>query len=209
MARTSTSASATVKARIPAASARSKLATGEQIWTVPGPNPRLCAGQPRCSSSQGGAVTLIPGAVIAGSHDGGLRAYSTADGTVLWQFDTNKEFTTVNGVKATGASIDGSPLIVCRRHDLRELRLRRHRSAAGKCLPGVWPGLSGSPDALLPRHGDADSSFRVNQVICVLRGVGDRKLHTFDFAVEGVALRTVIRGDRRTGVLADIAAVVG
>jgi len=89
-----------------------KLATGEEIWTVAGPNPRLCAGQQRCSSAQGGAVTLIPGAVIAGSHDGGLRAYSTADGSVLWQFDTNKEFTTVNGVKASGASIDGSPLIV-------------------------------------------------------------------------------------------------
>jgi len=89
-----------------------KLTTGEQIWSVPGPNPRLCAGQQRCSSAQGGAVTLIPGAVIAGSHDGGLRAYSTTDGSVLWQFDTNKEFTTVNGVKATGASIDGSPLIV-------------------------------------------------------------------------------------------------
>ena len=45
-------------------------------------------------------------------NPGGLRAYSTKDGSVLWQFDTNKEFTTVNGVKATGASIDGSPLIV-------------------------------------------------------------------------------------------------
>ena len=89
-----------------------KLTTGEQIWSVPGPNPRLCAGAPRCTASQGGAVTLIPGAVIAGSLDGGLRAYSTDDGTVLWQFDTNKEFTTVNGVKAAGASIDGSPLIV-------------------------------------------------------------------------------------------------
>ena len=89
-----------------------KLLTGEQIWTVPGPNPRLCAAQPRCAASQGGAVTLIPGAVLAGSHDGGLRAYSTTDGSVLWQFDTNKEFPTVNGVKATGASIDGSPLIV-------------------------------------------------------------------------------------------------
>jgi polyvinyl alcohol dehydrogenase (cytochrome) len=89
-----------------------KLATGEQIWSVPGPQPRLCAGQPRCGASQGAAVTLIPGAVIAGSHDGGIRAHSTADGMVLWQFDTNKEFDTINGVKATGASIDGSPLIV-------------------------------------------------------------------------------------------------
>ena len=31
---------------------------------------------------------------------------------MLWEFDTNKTFETVNGVKATGASIDGSPLIV-------------------------------------------------------------------------------------------------
>jgi polyvinyl alcohol dehydrogenase (cytochrome) len=89
-----------------------KLATGEQVWSVPGPQPRLCAALPRCTASQGAAVTLIPGAVLAGSHDGGLRAYSTTDGTVLWQFDTNKEFSTVNGVKASGASIDGSPLIV-------------------------------------------------------------------------------------------------
>lgn len=89
-----------------------KLTTGEQVWSVPGPNPKLCEGQQRCVNAQGGAVTLIPGAVIAGSHDGGIRAYSTTDGKVLWQFDTNKEFTTVNGVKASGASIDGSPLIV-------------------------------------------------------------------------------------------------
>jgi polyvinyl alcohol dehydrogenase (cytochrome) len=46
------------------------------------------------------------------SLDGGLRAYSAEDGKVLWQFDTNRAFETVNGVKATGASIDGSPLIV-------------------------------------------------------------------------------------------------
>ena len=89
-----------------------KIATGEQVWAAAPPNPRLCASTPRCNASQGGATTGIPGAVLAGSHDGGLRAYSTADGSVLWQFDTNKEFPTVNGVKATGASIDGSPLIV-------------------------------------------------------------------------------------------------
>jgi len=89
-----------------------KIATGEQVWAAAPPNPRLCASTPRCNASQGGATTVIPGAVLAGSHDGGLRAYSTEDGKVLWEFDTNKSFDTVNGVKATGASIDGSPLIV-------------------------------------------------------------------------------------------------
>ena len=52
-------------------------------------------------------MTAIPGAVFSGSMDGGLRAYSTADGNVVWQFDTNREFETVNGVKARGGAIDG------------------------------------------------------------------------------------------------------
>jgi polyvinyl alcohol dehydrogenase (cytochrome) len=88
------------------------LASGSVVWSAPPPQPRLCEGTPRCNASQGGATTAIPGAVIGVSLDGGIRAYSTADGTILWQFDTNKEFDTVNGVKGTGASIDGSPLIV-------------------------------------------------------------------------------------------------
>ncbi len=88
------------------------LATGAIVWSAAPPTPRLCEGTARCNASQGGATTLIPGAVFAVSLDGGLRAYSTADGKVLWQFDTNKEFQTVNGVKGTGASIDGSPLVI-------------------------------------------------------------------------------------------------
>jgi len=39
--------------------------------------------------------------------DGGLRAYSSADGTVVWRYDTNGEFETVNGVRANGGAIDG------------------------------------------------------------------------------------------------------
>ena len=47
---------------------------------------------------------LIAYAVLAVSLDGGLRAYSAENGKVLWQFDTNRAFETVNGVKATGAA---------------------------------------------------------------------------------------------------------
>jgi polyvinyl alcohol dehydrogenase (cytochrome) len=58
-------------------------------------------------------VTVIPGAVLSGSFDGGLRAYSTKDGSVIWQFDTNREFLTVNGVRARGASLNGpAPVVV-------------------------------------------------------------------------------------------------
>jgi polyvinyl alcohol dehydrogenase (cytochrome) len=89
-----------------------KLATGERVWHMPAEKP-LCGAPGRdCSAAQGAAVTVIPGAVLSVSYDGGLRAYAADDGTLLWQFDTNREFTTVNGVKANGGSMDGPGPIV-------------------------------------------------------------------------------------------------
>ena len=49
---------------------------------------------------------------FSGSLDGGMRAYSTKDGAILWTFDTNKEFQTVNGVKANGGGLEGPGAIV-------------------------------------------------------------------------------------------------
>jgi polyvinyl alcohol dehydrogenase (cytochrome) len=96
----------------PGGMAAISLANGQLVWKMP-PQPLLC-GQKRqgCSAGQGAAVTAIPGAVFSGAHDGGLRAYSTADGRILWMFDANKDFTTVNGVKANGASMDGPGAVV-------------------------------------------------------------------------------------------------
>jgi polyvinyl alcohol dehydrogenase (cytochrome) len=44
--------------------------------------------------------------------DGHLRAFSTSDGRILWDFDTAKEWTTVNGVQARGGSLDGAGPVV-------------------------------------------------------------------------------------------------
>ncbi len=44
--------------------------------------------------------------------DGGVRAYSTKTGKVLWLFDTARDFETVNGVRANGGSIDEAGPIV-------------------------------------------------------------------------------------------------
>jgi polyvinyl alcohol dehydrogenase (cytochrome) len=89
------------------------LETGKRVWYTP-PQPKLCDAAARaCNAAQGAAVTVIPGAVLATSHDGGLRAYSTKDGSIVWQFDTNREFLTVNGVSAKGGSMDGpGPIVV-------------------------------------------------------------------------------------------------
>jgi polyvinyl alcohol dehydrogenase (cytochrome) len=83
------------------------IATGKKIWSTPAAKP-ACLAARGCSVAQPGATTLIPGAVVAGSLDGHLRAYDTADGHLIWDFDTLQDFQTVNGVKARGGAIDGA-----------------------------------------------------------------------------------------------------
>lgn len=86
------------------------LRTGRLVWGVPGAG---CANRKPCKPSQNAAVTLIPGVVFSGTMDGRLRAYSTRDGSVLWEYDTAREFPTVNNVKANGGSMSNSgPAIV-------------------------------------------------------------------------------------------------
>ena len=46
-------------------------------------------------------------------------------------------------------------------------------------------------------------------MIRVLRCLGNRQLHALDSSVESIAARAVVRGDGRTAVLADVAAVGG
>ena len=88
-----------------------RMADGEIVWSAP-PQPVLCSGGRGCSAGQGAAVTLIPGALLSASLDGGVRAYETTKGEVIWVFDTNKEFPTVNGVKAAGASLEAAGPVV-------------------------------------------------------------------------------------------------
>ena len=84
-----------------------KIASGEKVWYAP-PEKPACIGKPGCTPSQMAPATLIPGAVFSGSMDGHLRAYSTHDGSVIWDFDTLPEFQTVNGVKAHGGSLSAT-----------------------------------------------------------------------------------------------------
>ena len=88
-----------------------RVADGKKEWQVtPTPCPE---GAPLgCSPSQPGAVTEIPGIVFATSTDGHIRAHSTEDGRLVWDFNTMRDFETVNGVKGRGGSIDGPGAVV-------------------------------------------------------------------------------------------------
>jgi len=81
-----------------------RLSNGEKVWYAP---PLSCLNRANCSPAQSSAVSVIPGVIFSGSLDGHLRAYSTGDGRILWDFDTVQDFTTVNGVAARGGALDG------------------------------------------------------------------------------------------------------
>jgi polyvinyl alcohol dehydrogenase (cytochrome) len=81
-----------------------RLEDGERVWYTPPPG---CGTRPRCSPAQSAAVSALPGIAFSGSVDGHIRAYSAADGKIVWDFDTIRAYDTVNGVAARGGSIDG------------------------------------------------------------------------------------------------------
>ena len=82
------------------------VGSGERIWHTPAPA-LTCKGGLGCTGAQSAAISVIPGVVFSGSVDGHIRAYDTGDGRIIWDFDTVRDFDTVNGVRASGGSIDG------------------------------------------------------------------------------------------------------
>jgi polyvinyl alcohol dehydrogenase (cytochrome) len=84
------------------------VVTGARRW-VALPGALLCGSlRYGCNAAQPVGIAVIPGVLFAGSVDGGFRAYSTEDGSVLWEYDTNRDFVTVNEVPANGGSLIGA-----------------------------------------------------------------------------------------------------
>jgi polyvinyl alcohol dehydrogenase (cytochrome) len=88
-----------------------RLTDGSIAWKAE--PARVCAGVPGCSPSQLAAATAIPGVIFSGALDGHIRAYTAEDGKAIWDFNTLREFPTVNGVKTNGGALNGSgPVVV-------------------------------------------------------------------------------------------------
>jgi len=73
-----------------------KLSDGSRPWTA-----KLAGAGP----GNPAATSAIPGVVFTGSADGILRALSTSDGQVLWQYKTARDYETVNGITAKGGNM--------------------------------------------------------------------------------------------------------
>jgi polyvinyl alcohol dehydrogenase (cytochrome) len=80
-----------------------RLDNGQRVWHTP---PPPCGNRERCSPAQSAAVSAVPGAVFSGSVDGHIRAFSTSDGRIMWDFDTVRTYETINGVSARGGSLN-------------------------------------------------------------------------------------------------------
>jgi polyvinyl alcohol dehydrogenase (cytochrome) len=78
-----------------------QVSSGDKKWFTPIEAPK----DPALRNGETAALTAIPGVVFSGGWDGVVRALSTEDGHVLWQYDTMHEFKTVNGVAAKGGSM--------------------------------------------------------------------------------------------------------
>jgi polyvinyl alcohol dehydrogenase (cytochrome) len=87
------------------------IRTGKLLWKTMPPKTD-CAGKAGCSGGQLAAVTAANDVVFSGAMDGHLRAYSSADGKILWDFDTQPSIATVNGVPAHGGSMSGGGAVV-------------------------------------------------------------------------------------------------
>ena len=89
--------------------------TGSIAWTSVVPKPTDCKDPTSryCTSANQAAATAIPGVVFAGSVDGTMRAFASADGALLWSYSSNRPFETINGVEAHGGSLGGpGPTVV-------------------------------------------------------------------------------------------------
>jgi polyvinyl alcohol dehydrogenase (cytochrome) len=90
--------------------------TGKLAWSF---EPKAdCSGDratrvKACATGIGlsGAATVIDGAVLAGSLDGFLRAFDAATGELLFQYDTARDYETLNGVPGKGGAIDNASIV--------------------------------------------------------------------------------------------------
>jgi polyvinyl alcohol dehydrogenase (cytochrome) len=86
------------------------IMNGKVAWSTPSP---VCDTAVKgCLQANSAAPTVIPGVVFAGGLDGHIRAYSTKDGKILWDYNTLQPFETVNKIKGTGGALDGAAPVV-------------------------------------------------------------------------------------------------
>ncbi|MGZ3375917.1 MAG: outer membrane protein assembly factor BamB family protein [Phenylobacterium sp.] len=86
-----------------------RIADGQLLWSAPGDKTACAWKNPYCTAAVSQALSAIPGAVFAGAMNGHFRAYDSATGKVIWDYDTAAApVATVSGKTALGGVMDGA-----------------------------------------------------------------------------------------------------
>ncbi len=81
------------------------IVSGEVLWHLAAAN--VCNGKPLCEPGYSAAITVTPELVFAGGTDAHFRVLSATTGEILWDVDTDREYTSVNGATGHGGSMSG------------------------------------------------------------------------------------------------------
>ncbi len=85
------------------------IMSGKIVWEAPSPK---VEGKESYLGANSAAPAVVPGVVFAGSNDGHIRAYSTTDGHILWDFNTIQKYTSFTGIEGSGGSVDGPAPVI-------------------------------------------------------------------------------------------------
>lgn len=82
------------------------MKTGEVLWYAEAP--ARCSGQQGCMEAYSAPITATDDLILAGSLNGVLFAHDPATGALVWEYNTAREYATINGVTARGGSLDAT-----------------------------------------------------------------------------------------------------
>ena len=85
------------------------VADGALKWSAPSEKLTCAWKNPYCTGAVSQALSAMPGVVFAGAMNGHFRAYDSATGKVVWDYDTAAApVATVTGKTAQGGVMDGA-----------------------------------------------------------------------------------------------------
>lgn len=82
------------------------MKTGEVLWYAPAQ--QRCSGQQGCMEAYSAPITGTHDLLLAGSLNGYLFAHDPDTGELVWEYNTAREYATINGVTARGGSLDAT-----------------------------------------------------------------------------------------------------
>jgi polyvinyl alcohol dehydrogenase (cytochrome) len=84
-----------------------RIADGQRLWQVP-----IVTGGSEKRVGYDSPATALPGVIFLGGSDGSIVAASSLDGHLLWSYQTNRAFDTVNRVPAHGGAMGSQGVTV-------------------------------------------------------------------------------------------------